>query len=65
MAKIKKNPNTFGDLLTSIRLGLIGFIDDIDESTIIDFKDVRMKDEDGWYTFSVSFKKHSDDNDLL
>ena len=65
MAKIKKNPNTLGDLLSSVRLGLIGFIDDMDESTIIDFQDVRMEKNDDWYTFSMSFKKHSQDSDLL
>ncbi len=65
MRKIKKNDNTLGDLLSNIRLGLIGYVDDIDESTVIDFKDVRMEQEDGWYKFSMSFKKHADDNDLL
>ena len=65
MAKIKKNPNTLGDLLSSVRLGLVGFVDDMDESTIIDFQDVHMEKNGEWYTFSMSFKKHSDDNDLL
>jgi hypothetical protein len=65
MRKIKKNDNTLGDLLSNIRLGLIGYVDDMDESTVIDFQDVRMEQEDGWYKFSMSFKKHTDDNDLL
>ena len=65
MAKIKKKDNTLGDLLSSVRLGLIGFIDDMDESTVIDFQNVQMEKEDGWYKFSMSFKKHTEDNDLL
>jgi hypothetical protein len=65
MRKIKKKDNTLGDIFNSLRLALIGFVDDMDESTLVDFKDVKVTEEDGWYNFSMSFKKHTDDNDLL
>jgi hypothetical protein len=61
MRKIKKKDNTLGDIFNSLRLALIGFVDDMDESTLVDFKDVKVTQEDGWYNFSMSFKKYDEE----